>query len=98
MERRVEPCRLLAADHDWRGHDLTDTELDMSSDDLRDRRLLTAQEVAAMCGVVPDTVRRMSDRGSMPAPVRLGRAVRWRLGDIDEWIADSCPGMPGATA
>lgn len=28
--------------------------------------------------------------GRMPAPVRLGRSVRWRLADIEAWIEGGC--------
>ena len=36
-------------------------------------------------------VRRMADAGSMPRPVHIGRLVRWRRADIDQWIAAGCP-------
>ena len=47
-------------------------------------RLLTVPEVAEICGVAPETVRRLTDRGAMPQPVRLGRAVRYREDGTDE--------------
>ena len=53
-------------------------------------KLLTVLEVAEICGIAPETVRRMTDRGAMPKPVRLGRAVRYRLSDIESWIANGC--------
>ena len=55
------------------------------------KRLLTVPEVAEICGVASETVRRMTDRGAMPMPVRLGRAVRYRLDEIEQWIQDGCP-------
>ena len=55
------------------------------------KRLLTVPEVAEICGIAPETVRRMTDRGAMPKPVKIGRAVRYRLTDITSWIEDSCP-------
>ncbi|MDP1560262.1 MAG: helix-turn-helix domain-containing protein [Pirellulaceae bacterium] len=57
------------------------------------KRLLTVPDVGQICGIAPETVRRMTDRGAMPKPVRLGRAVRYRLDDIEAWIADGCPDL-----
>ena len=56
-------------------------------------KLLTVPEVAEICGIAPETVRRMTDRGAMPKPVRLGRAVRYRLSCLENWIADGCPDL-----
>ena len=56
-------------------------------------KLLTVPEVAEICGIAPETVRRMTDRGAMPQPCRLGRAVRYRLDEIEAWIADYCPDL-----
>jgi len=36
-------------------------------------------------------VRRLADAGSMPRPIRIGRLIRWRKSDVDQWIADGCP-------
>lgn len=57
------------------------------------QRLLTVPDVAEICGIAPETVRRLTDRGAMPAPVRLGRAVRYRLDEIHEWIDAGCPDL-----
>lgn len=56
-------------------------------------KLLTVLEVAEICGIAPETVRRMTNRGAMPAPVRLGRAVRHRLSDLESWIQSGCPDL-----
>jgi len=37
------------------------------------------------------TLWRLNSAGSLPAPVRLGGAVRWRLEEIKIWIARGCP-------
>lgn len=55
--------------------------------------LLTVPEVAEICGIAPETVRRLTDRGAMPRPCRLGRAVRYRLDEIEQWIQDNCPDL-----
>lgn len=48
--------------------------------------LLREQEVAAKLGVHLNTMRRMRARGDGPPPVRLGRLVRYRWGDVAEWM------------
>ena len=65
----------------------------MQTETTPKQRLLTVPEVAEICGVAPETVRRMTDRGAMPAPVRLGRAVRYRLDQIESWIEAGCPDL-----
>ena len=63
------------------------------------QRLLTVSEVAEICGVAPETVRRLTDRGAMPKPVRLGRAVPYPLDGSDQtkaiepWIDAGCPDL-----
>lgn len=56
-----------------------------------DAALMTVDDVAALLAVSPRTVRRMADSGAMPPPVRLASLVRWRLADLDRWLADGCP-------
>ncbi len=58
--------------------------------------LLTVRQVAALLGCSVRHVYRLSDRGAMPRPVRLGNLVRWnrRTDDsatgIEDWIAAGC--------
>jgi predicted DNA-binding transcriptional regulator AlpA len=59
-------------------------------------QLLDVQAVAEMLGCSPRTVYRLSDRGAMPAPVRLGALVRWKAtgpGSLGEWIDQACPSV-----
>lgn len=65
--------------------------------------LLTVRQVAALLGCSARHVYRLSDRGAMPRPVKLGNLVRWnrRTGDpatgIEDWIAGGCkPSRAGA--
>lgn len=45
--------------------------------------LLTAEQVAALVGMSPGALRRAAERGRFPVkPVRLGRRLRWRRGDL----------------
>lgn len=59
--------------------------------------LADANATAALVDCSARHVRRMSDSGQMPRPVRIGRLVRWRLrtgnpmtGVLD-WIEAGCP-------
>jgi len=59
-------------------------------------QLLDVQAVAEMLGCSTRHVYRLSDAGRMPAPLKLGALVRWRLstGDpttgIQDWVAAGC--------
>jgi prophage regulatory protein len=53
--------------------------------------LLDVGAVARLLRISTRTVYRLSDRGAMPAPVRLGAAVRWRRADLDRWLEAGCP-------
>ena len=53
--------------------------------------LLTVRQVAAMLGCSARHVYRLSDRGAMPRPTKLGDVlVRWNRSDIEQWIAAGC--------
>lgn len=53
--------------------------------------LLTVEELAAELRVSPAMIYKMQNAGQLPAPVRLGRRVRWRRAEIDAWTAAGCP-------
>jgi len=36
---------------------------------------------------------RLNDMGRMPAPVRIGKSVRWSHSVLSKWIADGCPDL-----
>jgi excisionase family DNA binding protein len=48
--------------------------------------LLSLPEVAAILGVCVRSVRRSIDRGELPKPVRVGRAVRMFKSDVDTYL------------
>ena len=51
-------------------------------------RLLSIQEVVAMVGLSRATIYDMIKRRQFPPPCRAGlRAARWRLSDVQKWIA-----------
>jgi excisionase family DNA binding protein len=53
--------------------------------------LLDVNAVAEMLTCSPRHVYRLSDCGEMPRPVKVGRLVRWRRKELEDWIADGCP-------
>jgi excisionase family DNA binding protein len=53
--------------------------------------LLDVNAVATQLGASSRTVRRLVDCGKMPRPISLGRAVRWRRTEVEEWIRQGCP-------
>ena len=63
------------------GEDLADVDLTM----------ITVVELARMLKLSPRAVWRLRSAGRMPAPIRLGGAVRWRLVEIQNWITAGCP-------
>lgn len=53
--------------------------------------MITVGQVAVMLACSAKTVYRLTDRGAIPKPIRLGGMIRWRRTDIEQWIADRCP-------
>lgn len=50
-------------------------------------RLLTAAEAARYLGYSEGTIRNKASRGEIPS-VKLGHALRFRLSELDAWIAE----------
>ncbi len=51
-------------------------------------RLLRRREVEAITGLARSTIYRLMKDGTFPRPIRVGpSAVRWRLSDIEAWMA-----------
>jgi excisionase family DNA binding protein len=53
--------------------------------------LIGVDRVAEKLNVSTRHVRRLAEAGAMPRPIRLGAVVRWKLAEIDAWIAAGCP-------
>lgn len=52
--------------------------------------LVNVDEVAKILDCSTAHVRRLSDAGKMPAPVRVGALVRWSRAAIETWVSDGC--------
>ncbi len=60
----------------------------MASQDLEDRTTtLSPAEAARRLGLKESTLRNMRWRGDGPPFVRVGRLCRYRLVDLDRWLA-----------
>ena len=53
--------------------------------------LLDAAALGHELGLSLRTVRRLDQRGELPQPVTIGRAVRWRASEIRDWCNAGCP-------
>jgi excisionase family DNA binding protein len=51
------------------------------------QRLLTVSDVADYLQVPEKTVYQWNHKGTGPKPIKVGRHVRYRLADIDRWLA-----------
>jgi predicted DNA-binding transcriptional regulator AlpA len=54
-------------------------------------RLIDTKEASGITRVSIRTLRRLADAGDCPPPIRVGRCLRWRLGDLVAWIDAGCP-------
>jgi len=66
----------------------------IAPDTLVAAELLNVGTVARLLNCSKRTVYRLSDRGALPPPVRLGALVRWRKSELMRWLASGCPSLP----
>jgi excisionase family DNA binding protein len=52
--------------------------------------LATVDDVRAIIGCSRRHIYSLIDAGRMPAPIRLGRLIRWDRASLAAWIADGC--------
>ncbi len=57
--------------------------------------LIGAEELAGLLQISTRSLWRLLSAGKVPQPVRLGRSVRWRLGEVEKWIERGCPTVSG---
>ena len=53
--------------------------------------LLTVKDLSGRLRISTRQVWKLLASGRIPKPVRLSRSVRWRLGDIEDWVDMGCP-------
>lgn len=54
-------------------------------------RLINATELATILSIGERTLWRLLAQGQLIKPVRIGGATRWRVEEVENWIADGCP-------
>ena len=62
--------------------------MEISNGNERQSEYLNISEIAAKLNVSIHTVRDWRKQNILPPAYKFGRAVRWKLTDIDKWIAD----------
>jgi predicted DNA-binding transcriptional regulator AlpA len=63
-----------------------------AADSVLDAPLLVpASRAAQICGKSVRTWRSWQSSGLIPAPVRIGRSLLWRVRDLEAWVAAGCP-------
>ena len=53
--------------------------------------LISVCAVAKMLQVTPRTVYRLADAGKIPRPLKIGKSVRWKRSELEQWIENGCP-------
>ena len=54
-------------------------------------RLMNVEEVGKMLNLSKRQIFRLNASGKIPAPLKIGGAVRWPKNDIESWIDMGCP-------
>jgi len=54
-------------------------------------QLLDAKTFGRWLSLSKRQIFRLNSCGKIPASVKIGGAVRWRLSDLERWIALGCP-------
>ena len=52
----------------------------------KERVLMSVRELSAFLHLGERSIWKFANTGEMPAPVRIGRAVRWDRRDIEAWL------------
>ncbi len=55
--------------------------------------LFTVKQLASLLQMGESSIWRYRDAGYLPAPLKIGRSVRWRQSDIMDWINAGCPNV-----
>ena len=55
--------------------------------------LIGRRELARLLSRSLASLDRDAAAGRLPRPLRIGASVRWRLSEIQEWVAASCPDL-----
>ena len=59
----------------------------------RPRLFMSVIDISEECGISVTTVWRWTAAGLLPAPLRIGKVVRWRRQDVLDWAERGCPAV-----
>lgn len=62
-----------------------------SSENLEESFLMTAEQAWRMCNLSKSAWYKARASNRIPAPVKIGGALRWRRDELKRWIAAGCP-------
>lgn len=54
-------------------------------------KLINAGELAEILNISERTIWRLIASGKLIQPIRIGKSVRWRLDEVNQWIESGCP-------
>ena len=58
---------------------------------LSEAPLMKIEDVQDRLNVGRSTVYKMVERGQLPAPIRIGKSVRWSQDDVNEFVENQRP-------
>lgn len=59
--------------------------------DASQLKLIDVSALAELTGLSKPTIWRHHEAGLIPRGVKIGRAVRWQLSQIEQWLEAGCP-------
>lgn len=68
-------------------HDSTPQPSNESNQSL----LIVVDKVAALLAIGERQVWRRVSSDELPKPIRIGGSTRWRLKELEDWVAAGCP-------
>ncbi len=60
----------------------------MTIDNLK---MITKVEFAEILNISVRSLQRKMNRGELPAPIKIGKTLRWIRSTIQDWIDNGCP-------
>lgn len=62
-----------------------------TTQELQTRLAISAAELAERLSCSERHIWGLHSSGRLPRPIAIGRCRRWRVADIERWLADGCP-------
>ena len=62
----------------------------VSKSSEREPALIDAKETSRLCSISTPMLYKLNAMGSMPAPLKIGKLMRWRRKEILRWIDKGC--------